>query len=219
VRSGPVRAKICGLKTPETVEAAVTGGASHVGFVFFPRSPRAVEPQVAGRLAASLPETVTSVGVFVDPDDALLESVLADVPLGMLQLHGAETPERVAAVRARTGRPVMKAVAVSEPADLDRASEYLSVADWLLFDAKPPKDENALPGGNGLAFEWRLLHGVEIQAPWMLSGGLTPENVAEAVRVSGATHVDVSSGVEEAPGRKSAALIRDFLGALAPIRR
>lgn len=215
MRSRAVRAKICGLKTPEAVDASVAGGASHVGFVFFPRSPRAVDPALAARLTARLPDVVTSVGVFVDPEDALLESVLNAVPLGMLQLHGAETPERVAAIRARTGRPVMKAIAVSEPADIERAVAYAPVSDWLLFDAKPPKEESALPGGNGLAFEWRLLNGSEFPAPWMLSGGLKPENVAEAVSLSGASHVDVSSGVEDAPGRKNPTRIRDFLGALA----
>jgi len=211
-----VSAKICGLRDPAAVEAAVLGGARHVGFVFFPRSPRTVDPETAGDLAAPLPDDVTATGVFVDPDDALLQSVLDCAPLGLLQLHGRESPERVAAVRAKFDVPVMKAVPVAGPDDLDAAERYFAVADRLLFDAKPPPDA-ALPGGNGLVLDWMLLRDFACPLPWMLSGGLTPGNVAEAIATSGALEVDVSSGVEQAPGRKSPALIRTFLEKVASL--
>ncbi len=204
--------KICGLSQPEHVAAAVEAGARYVGFVFFPKSPRHVARDRAAELAQEVPPGVARVGLFVNPDDALLRDVLAQVPLDMIQLHGAESPARVAEVKASFGLPVMKAVGIAVPADLDALWDYGLVADMLLVDAKPPKDA-VLPGGNGLAFDWRLLTGRKWLKPWLLAGGLTPENVAEAVRLTGARGVDVSSGVETAPGRKDTALIRRFIEA------
>ncbi|RJE81238.1 phosphoribosylanthranilate isomerase [Paracoccus sp. JM45] len=202
--------KICGLSQPAHVHAAVDAGARFLGFVFFPKSPRAVTAEVAGELAALAPVGVARVGLFVNPDDALLEQVLAVVPLDIIQLHGAETPERVTQVKEMFGLPVMKAVGISGPDDLGQLTDYGLVADMLLVDAKPPKDA-ALPGGNGLAFDWRLLVGRHWLRPWMLAGGLTPDNVAEAVRLTGAPVVDVSSGVESAPGVKDSQLIAGFV--------
>lgn len=210
--------KICGLTRPEHVAAAVEAGAAFVGFVFFPKSPRSLTPEAAATLALEVPPGVARVGLFVNPDDALLDAVLAVVPLDILQLHGSETPDRVAEIKARTGLPVMKAVGVAGPQDLDALWDYGLVADMLLVDAKAPKDA-ALPGGNGLAFDWRLLVGRKFLTPWMLAGGLTPDNVAEAVRLTGARIVDVSSGVESAPGEKDGALIRDFVAAAADVPR
>lgn len=205
--------KICGLSQPADVEAALEAGAGYLGFVFFPRSPRAVAPAAARALAADVPPGRARVGLFVDPDDALLDAVLAEVPLDILQLHGREDPTRVAEIRASTGLPVMKAVGVADAADLAALWDYGLVADLLLVDAKPPRD-SVLPGGNGLAFDWRLLTGRRPLKPWFLAGGLTPGNVAEAVRLTGAPGVDVSSGVESAPGVKDAGLIRAFCAAL-----
>jgi len=204
--------KICGLSQPEHVDAAIRAGAGFLGFVFFPKSPRNVSAETAAALAADVPPGIARVGLFVNPDDALLDRVLGLVPLDILQLHGAETPERVSQIRARTGLPVMKAVGVSTPADLDALWDYGLVADMLLVDAKPPPDA-VLPGGNGLAFDWRLLVGRKWLKPWVLAGGLNPDNVAEAVHLTGARIVDVSSGVESAPGHKDAALIRRFIAA------
>jgi phosphoribosylanthranilate isomerase len=205
-----VAAKICGLSTAEAVGAALAGGARFVGFVFFPPSPRHLKADQAAALTTGLPARVTRVGVFVDPDDALLEAVLARVPLDLLQLHGSETAERVAAIKRRFGRAVMKAIPVAGAADLQRAPDYFGAADWLLFDAKAPPD-SAIPGGNGLALDWQLLRERRWPLPWMLSGGLDPGNLAEAVRLSGATTVDVSSGVEARPGVKDLAKIAAFL--------
>ena len=210
-----VAAKICGVNSPAAAAAAVDGGAAFVGFIFYPRSPRHVDPAAAADLAARVPAHVGRVGVFVDPTDADLAAV-ANVPLSMLQLHGAEDPARVAQIRARTGLKVMKAIAIAEAADLKRAAAFAPVADWLLFDAKPPKSMTAaLPGGNALAFDWEILRGYAGVLPWMLSGGLSVENVAEAVRATGADTVDVSSGVEDAPGKKNPDRIRAFLAATA----
>lgn len=207
-----VDVKICGLSTPDAIDAAVAGGARFVGFIFYPRSPRNVSPATAAALARRVPASITKVGVFVDPTDEQLQSVLGEAALDMVQLHGGETPERIVAVKRRFGRPVMKAIPVADASDLDAAQRYLEVADWLLFDAKPPRlDPGTLPGGNGLAFEWSLLHRQSWPLPWMLSGGLEADNLADAVRLSGAGTVDVSSGVETAPGRKDLAKIRAFL--------
>lgn len=206
--------KICGLSRPADVEAALAAGAGYLGFVFFPRSPRAVTPARAAALAGEVPVGRARVGLFVDPDDAMLDAVLSEVPLDILQLHGRESPARVAEVRARTGLPVMKAVGVAAPEDMAALWDHGLVADLLLVDAKPAPGA-ALPGGNGLAFDWRLLVGRRLLKPWFLAGGLNPGNVAEAVRLTGAPGVDVSSGVESAPGIKDAALIRAFCGALA----
>jgi phosphoribosylanthranilate isomerase len=202
------------LSEPDTLRAAVTGGARYVGFVFYPPSPRAVAPAMAGELARLVPTGVRSVGLFVDPDDAFLEHVIGQVPLDVIQLHGSENPRRIVEIKARYRMPVMKAVKIGGPDDLAAAAELAESADRLLFDAKPPSKTGALPGGNGVAFDWTLLAGRRWSKPWMLSGGLTPENVAEAVRVTGATEVDVSSGVEDRPGHKDAGLIRAFLSSL-----
>jgi phosphoribosylanthranilate isomerase len=206
------RVKICGLREAAHVEAAVRGGAAYVGFVFFPKSPRNLTLSEAARLAAAVPPGVAKVALTVDADDAALDALLAEVPVDMLQLHGHETPQRVAEVRARYGLPVMKAVGVAGEEDLPALEAYGRVADQLLVDAKPPKGAD-LPGGNGLAFDWRLIAGRRWPVPWMLAGGLTPDNVAEAVRLTGARQVDVSSGVESHPGVKDPARIAAFLAA------
>ncbi len=208
-----VAVKICGLTTPEAVTAAVQGGAAYVGMVFFPRSPRAVTAEEAAALLAPVPPLVQRVGLFVNPDDALLAATLATAPLDMLQLHGDESPERVAAIRRTFGLPVMKALAVGQPDDPARAHPYVPVVDRLLFDARPPAGSDR-PGGNAVAFDWRLLQGLSWSVPWMLAGGLTPETVAQAVALSGAREVDVSSGVET-EGRKDPARIDAFLAVAA----
>lgn len=204
--------KICGLRDAEHVATAVGAGARYLGFVFFPKSPRAVMPEQAAALVADVPPGVARVGLFVDPDDAMLLDTLARVPLDVIQLHGKESPDRVAQVRALTGLPVMKAVGISGPDDLPALTDYGLVADILLVDAKAPKGAD-LPGGNGLSFDWRLLVGRRWLRPWLLAGGLTPDNVAEGIRLTGAKGVDVSSGVETAPGVKDSDLIRRFVAA------
>lgn len=211
-----VRVKICGLTDPDAVDAAARAGAAFAGFVFFPRSPRNVAPAMAAPLALRLPPGMAKVGLFVNPDDATLDAVLDTVPLDMIQLHGAETPERIRAVRSHTGLPVMKAVGIAGAEDLDRLAGA-GAADQILVDAKPQPGA-ALPGGNGLSFDWRLIAGRRWARPWMLAGGLTPENVAEAVRLTGARQVDVSSGVETAPGVKDPARIDAFLRAAGAVR-
>jgi phosphoribosylanthranilate isomerase len=209
-----ISAKICGLKTPEAVAAAIDGGASLVGFVFYGRSPRCVDPAMVKKLAALVPSPVRKVGLIVDESDARIAEILANCDLDLLQLHGAETPARVAEIRTRFGRKVIKAIPVSEAADLARAAAYEEVADYLMFDAKPPKSmANALPGGNALSFDWTLLSGRRFRRPWFLAGGLTPDNLVEAVRISGAPMVDVSSGVEDRPGEKNISKIKAFLDA------
>lgn len=204
--------KICGLRRPDHIEAAAQAGARYVGLVFFPKSPRAVSVEEAALLTQHIPMGVAAVGLFVNPDDALLDQVLGRVPLDIIQLHGGESPDRVAQVKALTGLPVMKAVGLSGPEDLPALTDYGLVADMLLVDAKPPKGAD-LPGGNGLSFDWRLLVGRKWLRPWMLAGGLTPQNVAEAIRLTGAPAVDVSSGVETEPGIKDEGLIRAFVAA------
>ncbi|AZV79387.1 phosphoribosylanthranilate isomerase [Parasedimentitalea marina] len=207
------RVKICGLRSADDVTAAAQAGAAYVGFVFFPKSPRHVQIDEAATLAATAPVGLCKVALTVNASDAELDAITAQVPLDMLQLHGTESPARVAEVKARYGLPVMKAIGVADASDLPQIDVYSAVADQLLIDAKPPKDA-VLPGGNGLAFDWRLLAGRKYwQRPWMLAGGLTPENVAEALRMTGANQVDVSSGVEVAPGQKDPTLIRSFVAA------
>ncbi len=209
-----LRAKICGLSSADGVAAAVAGGAAFVGFVFYPQSPRAVTPAQAAALAPLVPNSVAKVGLFVDDTDARFDEVLGAAGLDLLQLHGSETPQRVAEIRARTDVPVMKVIGVAGPDDIAAADAYVEVADWLMFDARPPKDlKNALPGGNALAFDWTLIAGRKWPRPWMLAGGLDAGNLAEAARISGAACVDVSSGVEDSPGQKSAAKIAAFLAA------
>ncbi len=204
------RVKICGLTTAEALHAALEAGAGYVGFVFFEKSPRHLEIALARELAVEVPPGVAKVALTVDASDARLDEITGQVPLDMLQLHGRETPERVAEVRARYGLPVMKAVGIAEADDLAKIDLYSGVADQILVDAKPPKG-GVLPGGNGLAFDWRLVANRRWSVPWMLAGGLTPENVTEAIALTGARQVDVSSGVERAPGEKDTDLIRRFL--------
>lgn len=206
-----LRVKICGLRTPGTIAAAVEAGAGYVGFVLFAKSPRAVTPDELRDLAGSVAPGVMKVALAVDPDDALIDEIAA-APIDMIQLHGAESPARAAAIRARAGLPVMKAIGVAETADLDRIEAYAPAVDQFLIDAKPHPGGD-LPGGNGLAFDWRLLAGRSFPRPWMLAGGLDAGNVAEAARLTGARQVDVSSGVESAPGVKNEALIRAFIAA------
>jgi phosphoribosylanthranilate isomerase len=207
-----IRVKICGLREADHVAAAVNAGAAYVGFNFFAKSPRSLTPAVAAALAVDVPPGVAKVVLVVDADDAELDAIAGAVPLDMLQLHGHETPERVRAIRARYGLPVMKVVGVSDDADLLQIAAYEAVADQILIDAKPPKGA-VLPGGNGVAFDWRLIAGRHWTKPWMLAGGLTAANVAEAVRLTGARQVDVASGVESAPGVKDAAMIAAFVKA------
>ena len=207
-----VKVKICGLKDRESVAAAVEGGADFLGVVFFPPSPRNMGPEAAADILDGVPEDIVKVGLFVDPDDRFLFNVLQHVRLDLLQFHGKEMPEFLERVRAETGLPVMKACPISGPEDIEKARVYETVADWLLFDAKPPKDATR-PGGNALAFDWQLLKGEKFKAPWMLAGGLEAANIKEAVAKSGAKAVDGSSGVESAPGQKEPKLIRAFLKA------
>jgi phosphoribosylanthranilate isomerase len=207
-----VLVKICGLTDEEAVEAAVEAGADLVGVVFFAKSPRNLSVERAAELLQFVPEDVRRVGVFVDPDDALLDAVMNNLRLDLFQFHGKESPQRVEAVRLEYGMPVMKAVGVAVAADLTLAEAYLAVADQLLFDTKAPAEAER-PGGNAATFDWTLLKGRRWPLPWMLAGGLDADNVAEAVRLSGAKSVDVSSGVESAPGVKDPALIRRFISA------
>jgi phosphoribosylanthranilate isomerase len=207
--------KICGLQTREAVEAALSGGARFTGFVFFPPSPRSLTPAQAAPLTAAVPKDITRVGLFVDADDDTLAQVLNTVGLDMVQFHGHESPERVAQVHARFGLPVMKAVSIAGPEDVTSARAYEKAAQWLLFDAKPPRGATR-PGGNALAFDWELIRGETWNRPWMLAGGLDAGNLVEAVRTSGARTVDVSSGVEDGPGIKNPDKIRSFL-ALAKV--
>ena len=212
----PVQAKLCGLNAPEAMAAALDGGAAWVGLMFFPPSPRYVSLAQAAALSKQADGKAGRVGVFVAPEDDLLAETLAAVPLDVIQLHGKETPERIDEVKARFGLPVWKAVSIADPADVENARRYFGAADRLLFDAKPPKG-SPLPGGNAVSFDWRLLTGTEWPLPWLLSGGLHAGNVAAAVRLTGAAAVDVSSGVESAPGVKDAVRIRAFLDAVAAI--
>ena len=206
------KVKICGLKTEAALEAALAGGADYVGLVFFPPSPRNLAPDTARGLAAKARGRARIVALMVDPDDALIDAVVASADPDILQLHGEETPQRVAEVRQRWGKPVMKAIKVETAADAEAALRYHGSADLILFDARAPR-ESARPGGNGAPFDWQALLGVKDEVTYMLSGGLTPDNVAEAIRVTGAGIVDVSSGVEARPGEKDPALIRRFLRA------
>jgi phosphoribosylanthranilate isomerase len=207
-----VSVKICGCNSREAITTAVASGADYVGLVFYPPSPRSLTADAAAPLVQLVPERVLRVGLFVDPDDETLRRVIAQVKLNLVQLHGSETPDRVAAIKRLTGLPAMKAIKVAIAADVATAQPYIGVADRLLFDAKAPASmEGALPGGNAVSFDWTLLAGRSWPVPWMLSGGLHAGNVAEAVKTSGARTVDVSSGVETKPGVKDAEKIRAFL--------
>ncbi|MCR9212869.1 MAG: phosphoribosylanthranilate isomerase [Proteobacteria bacterium] len=210
-----VQGKICGLSDKAAVSAAIDNGARFVGFVFYPPSPRNVTPEQAASLAAEIPASIDKVGLFVDPEDSLIQSVLDVVSLDWIQLHGSETVDRVAEIRRKFNLPVLKAIKIANIDDFETAKSFESVADMLLFDAKAPKDlANALPGGNGLVFDWRMMKGQKFNKPWMLAGGLTAENVEQAVTISGAHSVDTSSGVEFEPGRKNPAAIAAFLKTL-----
>ena len=208
--TNPVSVKICGLATVDDVRACADAGANYMGLVFFEKSPRNITIPAARELALVAPLGLAKVALVVNPSDAELDAITASVPLDMVQLHGRETPERVAEVKARYGLPVMKAVGIADGDDLLKLESYFGVADQILVDAKPPKG-GELPGGNGLSFDWRLIAGRRWPCPWMLAGGLIPENVAEAVKMTGAKQVDVSSGVEDAPGQKNAELIQKFV--------
>jgi phosphoribosylanthranilate isomerase len=207
-----VQSKICGLSTPETLEAAIRCGASHVGFVFYAKSPRNLTPDQAASLTARVPAHVKSVGLFVDPSADDLTRILSHVRLDIIQLHGHEIPETVARIAKTHSREVWKAIPVRTAADRDTAARYKGAADVILYDAKPPTGAD-LPGGNGLRFDWTLLNGHRHPLPWALSGGLDADNVAEAIRVTGAPLVDVSSGVESAHGVKDVDKIAAFLKA------
>lgn len=204
--------KICGLSTPGTVTATVQAGARYVGFNFFEKSPRYVSIPQARELALSVLADICKVALSVDATNEQLDAITAGVPIDMLQLHGSETPERVIEVKKRYGLPVMKVIGVADASDLAAIDIYMRVSDQILVDAKPPKNAE-LPGGNGLSFDWRLISGRRWACPWMLAGGLTQENVAEAVQLTGATQVDVSSGVESAPGIKDKVKIAAFIAA------
>ncbi|EKF19250.1 phosphoribosylanthranilate isomerase [Nitratireductor pacificus] len=205
--------KICGLKTPEAVAAALDGGASHVGFIFFEKSPRHVSAQTAGVLRQAARGRAQAVAVSVDADDAALDAIVEAMAPDMLQLHGGESPGRVEAVKARYGLPVMKAFAIREAADLAEIAPYRGVADRFLFDAKPPRGAE-LPGGNGIAFDWRVLAELDADVDYMLSGGLNAGNIGAALGVVSPRGIDISSGVECAPGEKNPDLIRDFFRAV-----
>lgn len=209
-----IAVKICGLSRPEHVSAAAEAGAAYVGYVFFPKSPRNVSLDTARALAVGTAPGVAKVALVVNADDAFLDALTAQVPLDMLQLHGSESPERVAAVKARYGLPVMKAVGIAGPDDLAALDAYGRVADQILVDTKAPKGADR-PGGNGATFDWSLIAGRRWPVPWMLAGGLTTGNVADAVRATGARQIDLSSAVETAPGQKDAGLIRDFMAAVS----
>jgi phosphoribosylanthranilate isomerase len=210
----PVKVKICGIRTPEALQAALAARADFIGFVFYPPSPRSLAPEVAAELAELARGRATLVALIVDADDALIERIVQSVDPDMLQLHGSETPDRAAEIRRRFGKPIVKAIKVETAGDAVQALAFADVASLILFDAKAPKDlAGALPGGNGLAFDWHLIAGVKDRVPFMLSGGLTPETVGAAIAATGATTVDVSSGVETAPGIKSPDLIRRFIAA------
>lgn len=206
-----VQVKICGLNDEESIDAALEAGADFIGFVFFAKSPRAVTAEQAAELVQFV-EGVNKVGLFVDPDDALLDEVNSHLRLDLLQFHGSETPERLAQVRDEYGVQVMKVIPVAAKEDLAAAEPFYDVVDWILFDAKPPKGSD-LPGGNAVSFDWSVLKGFTCPVPWMLAGGLTAANVAEAIKATGARAVDVSSGVESSPGTKDPAKIAAFVAA------
>lgn len=207
-----VKAKICGLNSLTSITAAVEGGADYIGLVFYPPSPRSVTIHQAKELTVSVPEHVTKVGLFVNIDNENLSQIINKVSLDLLQLHGSETPERVFEIKAKTGMPVMKAIHIAEEDDLFKINEFAEVADKILFDAKAPSSmKNALPGGNSLSFDWNLLTQLNWRKDWMLSGGLNTKNVINAIDTTGATSVDVSSGVESKPGIKDLTLISAFL--------
>lgn len=204
--------KICGLGDPENLRVAIEAGARFVGLVFYPDSPRNVSFDTAFELARTVPTGVRTVGLMVDPDDALLERVLTGIQLDMLQLHGGESPERVLEIKSKYHIDVMKVIRVRDETDFETVRDYEQIADWLMFDSKPEKA--TLPGGTGHSFDWSLLEGRTFSKPWMLAGGLTPEHVADAIKQTNPDAVDVSSGVESAPGIKDPAKIKAFIDAV-----
>jgi len=208
----PLTVKICGVTTHEALAAALDAGADMIGFVFFPKSPRHLSLAQAGEVSRRVEGRAQTVALLVNPEDEQIDAVVRAMRPDLLQLHGAETPDRVADIRKTFGVPILKAFGVADSDDLAGAETYRGVADRLLLDAKPPKN-GLLPGGNGLAFDWTLVRDFSPGAPWMLSGGLTPDNVGEAIRLTGTSGVDVSSGVEDGPGQKSLAKIRAFVAA------
>src|SRR6056297_492774 len=205
-----IKVKICGFTNAAHVEAAIAAGASYLGFNFFPKSPRYVDFDTAALLTSAVPPGIAKVSLTVDADDAFLDALTAHVPLDMLQLHGGESPDRVVQIKSRYGLPVMKVIGVAGSDDLKQIDTYAHVADQLLVDAKPPRGADR-PGGNAIAFDWSLIAGRRWAVPWMLAGGLTPGNVADAIRLTGARQVDVASGVESAPGIKDPELMRAFV--------
>ena len=207
-----VKVKICGLDRPETVDGAVNAGAEMLGFVFYPPSPRNLTASAASRLTNRVPAGVKRVGLFVDPTDEMITTVLNQNVLDLIQLHGNEPPERVAEIKDITSLKVIKVLKVTDIRDLKYVSVYQRVAEWLMFDALAPKDmKGALPGGNALSFDWNILARANIPTPWILAGGLNWENVKEAISTSGAKVVDVSSGVEKQPGVKCVEKIQSFI--------
>lgn len=204
------KVKICGLSTPETITTAITHGTDFIGLVFYPPSPRHVEIAVAKYLTSQVPDGIEIVGLFVNPDNQTLQEVLNEVPLSMIQLHGDESPHRVNEIKTKFNIPVMKALPIETAEDLKAAKFYDDVTDWLLFDAKGEE----LPGGNGIAFDWTILADYKGIRPWFLAGGLTPNNVQEAIQITNTMAVDVSSGVESAPGVKNVKKIRSFISAV-----
>lgn len=213
-----VAAKICGINSRAGLEAAVQGGAAFIGFIFYPPSPRYIAPEDAGQLAKLVPPHIKKVGVFVDADPMEIDGVMLETPLDVLQFHGSESPRNIDELRITFRLPVIKAIKIGAPADIEAARAFEGHADWLMFDAKPPADlAGALPGGNALRFDWTLLAGTAWTTPWFLSGGLTPDNLAAAVRATGVKLVDVSSGVEARPGLKDPEKIAAFLAAAAAL--
>ena len=202
--------KICGLSTPEAIDAAIAGGATHMGLIFFEKSPRHVTTDSAAKLSHHAGDRITKVAVSVDADDAYLDRIVDAVKPDMLQFHGSETPERLQDVKSRFGLPVIKAIAIREAGDIEKAGSYIGITDMFLFDAKAPEGSD-IPGGNGIAFDWTIMDRWDSDVPYMLSGGLNAGNIHEALKLSGTEAIDVSSGVETAPGRKDPKLIREFL--------
>lgn len=208
-----MRVKICGVTRSQDVADASRAGAAYLGFNFFPPSPRSLTPEAGRSLMLTVPGGVAKVALLVDPDDALVDEISA-LPVDILQLHGHESPDRVTAIKARTGLPVIKAIGIRDADDLEQIDRYSPVADLLLIDAKPPKGASR-PGGNAVAFDWTLIAGRRWALPWLLAGGLTPANATEAMRVTGATQLDLSSAVESTPGIKDAAKIQAFMDAVS----
>ncbi len=210
--------KICGLKTPEAVDRAVERGATHIGFIFFAKSTRNIEPDIAGMLADRVRGRTKIVAVTVDADADDLDEIIALLRPDILQFHGHESPERLLTVKAMTGLPIMKAFSIREPDDLRRIEPYIGIADRFLFDAKPPIGSD-LPGGNGVTFDWSLLRSLDESVNYMLSGGLNKDNIADALSETGARGIDISSGVESAPGIKDLQMMDDFFAAVAEASR